>query len=369
MKRLFLAILLNLLTLMSYPGPARAQGPVPVVHAVLFYSPNCGHCYYVITEVLPPLFDQYGDQLQMIGVDITSQDGHDAFLAALEIHGIDLEYAGVPFLVIGDTYLMGDADIPQQFPGLIEYHLAMGGVDWPDIPGLAEMLVSMEATQQAQATPTSELTATPGPTATPEPLILTGEEKASVADRLAQDPAGNGLAILILVGMLVAMGWSLRSFQRTPGRPLAGVVLWLIPVLCIVGLGVAGYLSYVEITQVEAVCGPVGDCNTVQQSEYARLFGILPIGVLGMTGYLAIIAAWGVIQYTKGKLTDYGALTMLAMTIFGTLFSIYLTFLEPFVIGATCAWCLSSAIIMTVLMLLSVAPGKLAAEKLMGRVR
>ena len=40
------------------------------------------------------------------------------------------------------------------------------------------------------------------------------------------------------------------------------------------------------------------------------------------------------------------------MTAGGVLFSIYLTFLEPFVIGATCAWCLSSAVIMTLLLLL-----------------
>jgi len=37
------------------------------------------------------------------------------------------------------------------------------------------------------------------------------------------------------------------------------------------------------------------------------------------------------------------------MTCFGIAFSIYLTFLEPFVIGATCAWCLTSAIVMTAL--------------------
>jgi uncharacterized membrane protein len=48
------------------------------------------------------------------------------------------------------------------------------------------------------------------------------------------------------------------------------------------------------------------------------------------------------------------------MTAIGTIFSIYLTFLEPFVIGATCAWCLTSAIIMTILMLLTVSPAKAA---------
>jgi uncharacterized membrane protein len=52
------------------------------------------------------------------------------------------------------------------------------------------------------------------------------------------------------------------------------------------------------------------------------------------------------------------------MTLFGTLFSIYLTFLEPFVIGATCAWCLSSAVIMTIQMWLSITPGKLAITNL-----
>jgi uncharacterized membrane protein len=132
-----------------------------------------------------------------------------------------------------------------------------------------------------------------------------------------------------------------------------------------VGLVVAGYLSYVEITHVEAVCGPVGDCNTVQQSEYARLFGFLPIGVLGMAGYVMILAAWFIGLFTGSKSADYAALAMLAMTASGTLFSVYLTFLEPFVIGATCAWCLSSAVIMTALMLLSLAPGKLALNRRM----
>jgi uncharacterized membrane protein len=46
-------------------------------------------------------------------------------------------------------------------------------------------------------------------------------------------------------------------------------------------------------------------------------------------------------------------IALFAMTGLGTLFSIYLTFLEPFVIGATCMWCLSSATIMTLLHSLS----------------
>jgi uncharacterized membrane protein len=130
--------------------------------------------------------------------------------------------------------------------------------------------------------------------------------------------------------------------------------------LCVVGFGVAGYLAYVETAQVAAVCGPVGDCNTVQQSEYARLFGILPIGVLGLAGYGFIMIAWLIARYTDNWLADLAAISLFIMTISGTLFSIYLTFLEPFVIGATCAWCLTSAVLMTVLMLLSAQLARLA---------
>ena len=132
---------------------------------------------------------------------------------------------------------------------------------------------------------------------------------------------------------------------------------WLIPLLALAGLGVAAYLSHVEVNQVEAVCGPVGDCNTVNQSEYAKLFGILPVGVLGLAGFLAIISAWALRRWGPGKLAYRAAVGILGMTAFGTLFSIYLTFLEPFVIGATCLWCLSSAVIMTTLFILALKPG------------
>lgn len=373
-----ISILVSILLLTGHSGQVRLPADQPVVHAVLFYSPSCSHCYYVINEVLPPLFEQYGNQLQMVGISIASPDGYDVFLAALDLHGIAPEYGGVPFLVVGDTYLLGDVDIPQQFPGLVEYYLSQGGVDWPLIPRLPELLAGMDSTQDAQETPAEE-TPTLAPTVTgqseampastpveePDSIALVGEETIGLWDRLAQDPAGNSLAILVLIGMVVALGWSIWSLARPVARQTGSTSLWLVPILCAAGLGVAGYLSYVEVTQVEAVCGPVGDCNTVQQSEYARLFGVLPIGVLGMVGYVAIIVSWLFARWAnKGAIRDLGALALLTMTVFGTIFSIYLTFLEPFLIGATCAWCLTSAVLMTILMLLSVAPGKQALNRL-----
>lgn len=179
-------------------------------------------------------------------------------------------------------------------------------------------------------------------------------------DRFNQDPAGNSLSVLVLLGMVVSL-----LLTGRPGRVRRGPwPAWVIPALVVLGVGVASYLSFVEVTQVEAVCGPVGDCNTVNQSEYATLFGVLPVGVLGLMGYALILTLWGLgirgPEYARrpARLGLWGA------ALFGVAFSIYLTFLEPFVIGATCAWCLSSAVIMTLLLWAS-AP--LAAQVWPGR--
>jgi len=368
-RRIFIAGALLFALLFMSTGSVVAQTE-PVVRAVLFYSPTCPHCELVITQTLPPLIEKYGDQLQIIGINVAEQQGSNYFLAALD--KFQIQEGGVPFLVIGDKYLIGSGDIPDQLPGLVETYLSQGGVDWPDIPGLREAIAATDATQQASA-PTTEPAQESAPTVAPvspeesappafalpeNPVELTWQQK------FAQDPAGNTLSVIVLLGMFWAVLFSIYQFQQRKEGDDKGKWQMLIPILCILGFGVAGYLAYVETTHVAAVCGPVGDCNTVQQSEYASLFGVLPIGVMGLAGYVAIMISWLTAKYTKGKIADFATLSMFGMGIFGTLFSIYLTFLEPFVIGATCAWCLTSAILITILMLLSMPPAMATFHKL-----
>ena len=128
-------------------------------------------------------------------------------------------------------------------------------------------------------------------------------------------------------------------------------------------LGVSIYLGSVEASGADAVCGPVGDCNAVQQSEYASIFGI-PIGVLGVIGYGLLLAGWIVSRVAKGALADLGLIFAVAVAFGGTLFSIYLTFLEPFVIGATCVWCLTSAVAIMGLLWLTAGPAWAAFGRL-----
>ena len=173
---------------------------------------------------------------------------------------------------------------------------------------------------------------------------------------------GFALAIVIMIGMVAALAFAGVTWVRAWKSSFASALsqpVWMeaaMLVLIVVGLGVAGYLTYVETQSVAPVCGPVGDCESVQTSDYSRLFGILPVGLLGMIGYVAILVAWLWGHFRSDRLADYAPLAVHGMAIFGVLFSLYLTFLEPFVIKAVCMWCLSSAVVMTLLMLLSMPP-------------
>jgi len=386
------SIALALLVVVPPAPPEEADG---VVRAVLFASPTCPHCR-TVRQALPRLVGRFGARVQIAVLSTATPEGYDLYQSAIQRYAVLRR--GVPLLVVGQYALVGSQEIPERLPGLVESYLDQGGADWPPLPGLEAALSAMGSvpTQRAAAplapptprpTPESPVAAPPPtvapassqplpePTAAPpEPaatpataaglLVLEGGAPRGWLDRLRADPRGNGLAVLVLVGMaavLLRSAVALRSGGRTAhGRGLD----WLNPLLALLGLGVAAYLASVELREVEAICGPVGDCNTVQQSEYARLFGVLPIGVLGVLGFTLILAAWGVRRYASTRAASWAAIALLALTGFGTLFSVYLTFLEPFVIGATCLWCLSSAVIMTTLYALAQSPGRQAAERL-----
>ncbi len=179
---------------------------------------------------------------------------------------------------------------------------------------------------------------------------------------VAEEPVSEGFWLawaamaLLFLALLYALG---IAVWLALGRETPVLDLWegrLIPVLAIVGLAVALYLTYVETTNTQAVCGPVGDCNEVQASPFARLFGVLPVGLLGAIGYVAILVAWAVGRFGRGLGVRLAPFAIFGMALFGVLFSIYLTYLELFIIRAVCIWCVTSAVIMAALLALAVGP-------------
>ncbi|MGA9532354.1 MAG: vitamin K epoxide reductase family protein [Anaerolineales bacterium] len=340
---LILALLLSMLVTLS----AGAQSPV--VRAVLFFSPTCPHCHQVMTQDLPPLQATYGDQLHIVTIDVTNVEGQQLYRAAVAAYSIPQERLGVPTLIVGDQVMVGALEIPQLFPSIIEEGIAQGGVDWPAIPGLETAIVSIEAEP-------SEGSSAAG-------------DSASTLDKLARDPVGNGLAILVLVALLVSMAFAVSRWRSpgppskgTPKRPFYGASAWVIGA-ALVGLTASTYLAWAETGANEVLCGPVGDCAAVQASRYSSLFGV-PVAVLGMIGYVAVAVAIGLAHTGGARRRQQAHLTTFGLAVMGTIFSFYLTSLEPFVIGAACAWCLASALAMAVLLALSAAPARQAYDRL-----
>lgn len=400
MNRL-IRILIILAIIVPITTPASADDG-PVVQAVLFYSPSCGHCHKVIQEDLPPLYEKYnsqeewffvgeppgeetselppivgliGDTLQILYINAATPLGSELFGNALLQFEIPETRYGVPNLFIGETSLVGSIEIPELFPGLIDEALEQGGSPWPDIPGLEEAiealvpLQELEPTAEAQNGGTPTVSVNPNETVTavdpvPTPGVDFSADNLSAWEKFQLDPVGNSLSVIVLIGMLaslavMAVRW--RSQKKTEAR---SKLHWAVPLLALVGLVVAGYLAFIESTGGEAVCGPVGDCNTVQQSEYAFLFGVVSVGLLGMLSYIAILSAWLIDRWGSERLADLAKIAIFSIALFGTFFSIYLTFLEPFVIGATCAWCLTSAVVITTLMLISAKPAQATLVRL-----
>ncbi|MCX6024651.1 MAG: hypothetical protein NTY23_00025 [Chloroflexi bacterium] len=296
-----------------------------------------------MNNVLPPLQSNYGEHLQVLLVQLVDQASVDRLFQAADELGVAKEDVGVPFLVVGRSALIGSGEIPDQLPGIIDAGLASGGIAFPQLASLADLAPSRAASQAVQATVL--------PSAAPSPSPLPVGDAPATADR-------SGFAAAWAVMVLLALSVLFTSYNFLGGplprfAALSSGRTWLVPLLIGIGLFIAGYLSYVELARVEAVCGPIGDCNAVQSSRYGKLFGVIPMGLFGVAGYLAMLAAWAWPRFRSDALARITPLLVFAAALFGVLFSIYLTYIELFVLHAVCAWCLANAVVMALLLLLT----------------
>ncbi|MCX8102847.1 MAG: vitamin K epoxide reductase family protein [Candidatus Bipolaricaulota bacterium] len=130
--------------------------------------------------------------------------------------------------------------------------------------------------------------------------------------------------------------------------------LWGILVLAMIGLGVAGYLTYEKFAGGGLICwGSSQECEIVQNSPYSQI-GPIPVAVLGLLGYL-IFLVMTVLQIRAPSLERRRTLAGLnfGLALGAFLYSGYLTYLELFVIYAICTWCVISAILVTFILVLA----------------
>jgi uncharacterized membrane protein len=114
--------------------------------------------------------------------------------------------------------------------------------------------------------------------------------------------------------------------------------------LATVGLGVATYLTVIHYAGINPACTAGQSCVKVQTSVWSKVDGV-PVALLGLIGYVGILGT------LLAPDRDETRLATLGLTLIGVGFSGYLTYRELFSIHAICEWCVSSAVILTLLLI------------------
>jgi uncharacterized membrane protein len=118
--------------------------------------------------------------------------------------------------------------------------------------------------------------------------------------------------------------------------------------ISLAGVFVALYLALYKLGYIGTLVCAVGSCEVVQTSKWATLLGA-PVAVWGVGYYVAMLAA--ALAGLAPRLADDRRVSwvLVAVTGGGVLFSLWLTYLELFVIHAICQWCVVSAVLATAL--------------------
>ncbi|HJQ53290.1 MAG TPA: vitamin K epoxide reductase family protein [Gemmatimonadaceae bacterium] len=128
----------------------------------------------------------------------------------------------------------------------------------------------------------------------------------------------------------------------------------IVAALALAGIFIATYLTLYKLGVIGELSCSIGSCETVNTSKWSRFAG-LPVAGWGVLFYVEvfIIAVIG----TTARLADQPAISIILVieSAIGVLFSAWLTYLELAVIHAICIWCVTSAVIVTLILLVSIA--------------
>ncbi len=130
-------------------------------------------------------------------------------------------------------------------------------------------------------------------------------------------------------------------------------LFWASVALAVLGIAVSIYMTVYKITSNSAMCLGSGDCSTVNASRYSEIYGI-PVAVVGVAGYLAILALLLLEQRGDKFFRQNSPLGVFGLSVGGFGFTLYLVYIEAFILKAYCPFCVTSQVTMTILFILSV---------------
>ena len=112
--------------------------------------------------------------------------------------------------------------------------------------------------------------------------------------------------------------------------------------LSLAGLFISAYLYLYKLGRIGSLACGTGGCETVQLSSWSRFAG-LEVSLIGLIGYAALLAlSLMSLQFPERA---WPVKMMVWASSVGVGFTVYLTYLELFVIHAICRWCVASGAI------------------------
>lgn len=139
----------------------------------------------------------------------------------------------------------------------------------------------------------------------------------------------------------------LMTTMTTQPRSALSWTYLIAALVSLIGLGDAIYLTVQHITGASLRCTIISGCSEVLSSPYAQV-GAVPLAALGAAAYfvvfsLAILTAFG-----------YPLVKLLLKVLLGIMFltTLWLLYLQAFVIHHFCQYCLLSAAVTTALTLI-----------------
>lgn len=126
---------------------------------------------------------------------------------------------------------------------------------------------------------------------------------------------------------------------------------WVLVGLSIVGLLVSLYLLWIKIYPQDPFCTGFGDCEAVNLSVYSTVRGI-PVALFGALAYAAILLIL-LFENRIAILHEWGTVAVFGLSFAGTLYSLYLTYIELFVIYKVCPYCVTSAVVIALICVIS----------------
>ncbi len=118
-----------------------------------------------------------------------------------------------------------------------------------------------------------------------------------------------------------------------------------IALVALAGIGVSSFSLYHHFgSSKSSFCdfGQAFNCDIVNRSVYSTLLGV-PVALIGLLGYVLILA-FATVYREKAETP----LLLTVVSLAGLGFSLYLTYIEGFVLRTWCILCLSSLALITV---------------------